>query len=45
MITAMAHAIITTAVLAQAAIALAVMLRAWGQNPEKKISQQSYKML
>ena len=39
MITAMAHGILTTAVLAHAAIALAVMLRAWGHNPEKKISQ------
>jgi hypothetical protein len=39
MITAMAHGILTTAVLAQAAIALAVVLRAWGQKPKKKISQ------
>lgn len=39
MITAIAHAILTTAVLAQAAIALAVILRAWGHSPKKKISQ------
>lgn len=39
MITAMAHAILTTAVLAQATIALAVTLQSWGHNPEKKISQ------
>ena len=31
---AIAHAILTTAVLAQAAIALAVVLRAWGRVTE-----------
>jgi hypothetical protein len=34
MIAATIHAILTTAVLAQAAIALAVVLRAWGQPGE-----------